>query len=154
TSSNSSIAVYRRSVYPPAAVRRGRMTGAINPLLSSACSCRAVRPVSPATSRELYVFFRRTQAQSIGRSRAREVFEGQPPFAVRRVAKGDAPVVDRDVGMMVRRFRLRHEAVDEGHSLRKVIEGVLLLDGGAVERPTAQLTHGALDLRSCQFHLA
>src|SRR2546421_724221 len=73
-------------------------------------------------------------------------------IAVRRVAQRDAPIVDRDVGVMVGGFRFWNETADECHGLGKAAERVLLPDGVAVERPTAQLTNGVLDLCGCEFH--
>src|SRR5262245_4610383 len=55
-SSSTSIGVYRRSVNPPASVRWEAIAGMKRRRASHHCSCRAVRPVMTATSRDEYSF--------------------------------------------------------------------------------------------------
>src|SRR5438552_13538759 len=114
-----------------------------SPPASHTCSCRAVRPVIDATSRELYVFFRRItlRGKSIRRGGSREVLVGQAAFAVRGIGERDALVVDQDVGMMIRLLGLWREAVHECDRRREVLERVLFLDRVALERPALQRLH-------------
>src|SRR3989442_10918533 len=116
------------------------MVDEMSPPASHTCSCRAVRPVIDATSRELYVFFRRIalRGKSIRRGGSGEVLVGQAAFAVRGIGERDALVVDQDIGMMIRLLGLGREAVHERDRRREILERVLLLDSIAGERPALQ----------------
>ena len=57
---------------------------------------------------------------------------------MRRVAEDDALVVNLDVGMMIGIFGAGHERAHEQHGLWKILEGELLLDRLAFERPAVE----------------
>src|SRR5262249_58103334 len=54
--------------------------------------------------------------------------------------------------MMVGLLGFRRDAVDEGDRFRKVLEGVLLADRVAVERPAVERPYPAFHILPRQFH--
>ena len=83
---------------------------------------------------------------TVGHLRARNVFGGEAAFVVRGPRQRHAAVVDGDVGMMVRGFRIGDQAIDERDGLRKSLERELLPDRIAIERPLVERLQLLVDL--------
>ena len=76
--------------------------------------------------------------QPVSRRRPCEVLFGEAALAVRGIGERHTFVVDEDVGMMIRRFRLRRKAINEGDRVREGGKCVLLSNGIAFQRPLAE----------------
>lgn len=80
--------------------------------------------------------------QLVGAGGQLAVAVGDPARRMRRPADGDAPVADRDVGVVVRSLRQVGEAVDERDRLAEPVEDEFALESAVAFRPGPGLVHG------------